>query len=117
MILLVFLCAVSQISAENPDNATLATDEIQEEISIDEVQTTDEVLTGSEIDYHPFSEIQDLIDDADDGDTISITGYFKGSGNQIVVDRPITIAGPEDDYAYLTADGLSRIFYGKGHQL
>ena len=37
MILLVFLCAVSQISAENPDNATLATDEIQEEISIDEV--------------------------------------------------------------------------------
>ena len=103
MILLVFLCAVSQISAENPDNATLATDEIQEEISIDEVQTTDEVLTGSEID--------------DDGDTISITGYFKGSGNQIVVDRPITIAGPEDDHAYLTADGLSRIFYGKGHQL
>ncbi len=95
----------------------MATDEIQEEISIDEVQTTDEVLTDSKIDYHPFSEIQDLIDDADDGDTISITGYFKGSGNQIVVDRPITIAGPEDDYAYLTADGLSRIFYGKGHQL
>ena len=111
MILLVFFCAVSQISAENPDNATLATDEIQEEISIDEVQTTDDVLTDSEIDYHPFSEIQEAINDADDGDTISLTGYFKGSGNQIVVDKAITIAGPEDDYAYLTADGLSRIFY------
>ena len=112
MILLVFLCAVSHISAENPDNATLATDEIQEEISIDEVQTTDDVLTDSEeIDYHPFSEIQDAIDDADDGDTISLTGYFKGSGDQIVVDKAITITGPEDDYAYLTAVGLSRIFY------
>ncbi len=111
MILLVFLCAVSQISAENPDNATLATDEIQEEISVDEVQTTDEVLTGSEIDYQPFSVIQDKIDKAKSGDTISLTGYFKGSGDSIVVDRAITIEGPEDDYAYLTADGLSRIFY------
>lgn len=112
MILLVFLCAASQISAENPDNATLATDEIQEDVSIDEVQTTDDVLTDSEeIDYHPFSEIQDAIDDADDGDTISLTGYFKGSGDSIVVDKAITIEGPEDDYAYLTADGLSRIFY------
>ena len=112
MILLVFLCAASQISAENPDNATLATDEIQEEISVDEVQTTDDVLTDSEeIDYHPFSEIQDAIDDAYDGDTISLTGYFKGSGDSIVIDKPITIEGPEDDYAYLTADGLSRIFY------
>ena len=87
MILLVFLCAVSQISAENPDNATLATDEIQEELSIDEVQTAEDILTDSgEIDYHPFSEIQDAIDDADDGGTISLTGHFKGSGNQIVID-------------------------------
>ena len=114
MILLVFLCAVSQISAENPDNATLATDEIQEELSIDEVQTAEDILTDSgEIDYHPFSEIQDAIDDADDGGTISLTGHFKGSGNQIVIDKPITIEGPEDGYAYLTADGISRIFYIK----
>ena len=114
MILLVFLCAVSQISAENPDNATLATDEIQEELSIDEVQTAEDILTDSgEIDYHPFSEIQDAIDDADDRDTISLTGHFKGSGNQIVIDKPITIEGPEDGYAYLTADGISRIFYIK----
>ena len=51
MILLVFLCAVSQISAENPDNATLATDEIQEEISIDEVQTTDELTIIHSVKY------------------------------------------------------------------
>ena len=76
------------------------------------ISDTDETDTDTdEIDYHPFSEIQDAIDDAYDGDTISLTGYFKGSGDQIVVDKAITIQGPEDDYAYLTADGLSRIFY------
>lgn len=112
MILIVCLCAVSHISAENPDNTTLASDEIQQELSIDEVQSTDDVLTGDgEKEYQSFDVIQQEIDDADDGDTIYLSGYYRGSGSAIVVDKELTIEGDEDDYAFLTADGLSRIFY------
>ena len=130
MILLVFLCAVSQISAENPDNATLATDEIiQEGVSDDALQTSQvddalDTLQSSEdevlkLDKKSFSEIRQKIADASDGDTIQLSGVYEGDGNHIVVDKSITIEGLPflDDegkmtnYSYVDAGKQSRIFY------
>ncbi|WP_405264918.1 hypothetical protein [Methanobrevibacter sp.] len=130
MILLVFLCAVSQISAENPDNATLATDEIiQEGVSDDALQTSQaddalDTLQSSEdevlnLDKKSFSEIRQKIANANDGDTIQLSGVYEGDGNHIVVDKSITIEGLPflDDegkmtnYSYVDAGKQSRIFY------
>ena len=130
MILLVFFCAVSHISAENPDNTTLASDDtIQVGVSEDAIQESqaddaldtlqsndDEVL---KFEKKSFSDIRQAIENAKSGDTIKLSGVYEGDGEYITVDKRITIEGLpfiDDDgekwnYSYLDADGQSRIFY------
>jgi hypothetical protein len=111
MIIVVCLCAVTQISAENPDNITLTSDEIQQELSMEDIQSADDVLSDyGDREYQSFDVIQQKINKAKSGDTIKLSGYYKGTGDEITIDKSLTIDGGED-YAYLTADGQSRIFY------
>lgn len=119
VVLSLMFCAVAQVSAEDVDNnITLTTEEIITEDSpadnlqsVDEKQV-DEVLADDVdgIEYQSFDVIQQKIDNANDGDTIRISGYFKGAGDQITVDKSVTIEG-DDNYTYIKAEGLSRIFF------
>lgn len=114
--------AISQVSAEGIDNTTLTSDEIiQEDLSTDDVSVDDiddtasEILAGDggEIQFQSFDVIQQKIDDADEGDTIYLSGYFKGSGTEISIEKSITIDGSDGPlgYSYIKAENLSRIFY------
>ena len=106
IVLIVCFGAVSQISAENPDNVTLTS----EEISTDDVQDDDVLSEDVEgIEYQSFDVIQDKINNAKSGDTVHISGYYKGTGNEITIDKALTIEG-DDDYTYIKADYQSRIF-------
>ncbi|MDO5850039.1 MAG: hypothetical protein Q4P14_02390, partial [Methanobacteriaceae archaeon] len=56
-----------------------------------------------------FSDIQNLINRASDGDTITIEGTFIGSGTHITINKNISIISTTG--ATLDAKGLSNIFY------
>ena len=102
------LSAISQVSAEDLDNATLT-----DEIVTDDLQATESEEEISQ-DYKDFDEIQSQIESASEGDTIYISGVYKGSGTEITIDKSITIEGQSSElsnYTYLDADGQSRIFY------
>ena len=109
---------MGMVSAENPDNVTLADEGVSiGETPGDAVQSTDDVLAGDgdEINYKSFSEVQQQINNANAGDTIYVSGVYKGTGTQITINKALTIEGVEsedsaNEYAYFDADGLSRIF-------
>ena len=111
LVIIVALAAVANISAENPDNMTLANDEIEEEISIDDVQDADDILSDDVegIEYQSFDAIQQKINNARHGDTVHISGYYKGSGSEITINKALTLEG-DDDYTFIKADYKSRIF-------
>ena len=111
LVLCVALACVSQVSADDIDNTTLTTTDEVDEIQLEEESVTDLLTDSGEIEYQSFDVIQQKINNAKSGDTIYLSGYYKGTGEEITIDKRLTIQGPEDDYAYLTADGLSRIFY------
>ena len=140
-VLLVCLLAISAVSAEtdaagtdsstdgveSTDEAVLGsseTDELQndnEPSSVDtdsgklkmgegEVLGKDINVTGSN-----FTDIENAINDADDGDIIYLQGgNFTGNGSQIIIDKDLTIIGgfKEGDgiYATLDAKQLGSIF-------
>ena len=114
IVLIVCLGAVSQISAENPDNVTLTSDEIQEELAIDDIPSSKDVLSGYDegVEYQNFNVVQEKINNAQAGSTIKVSGNYLGTGTQITIDKALTIEGESDNgYAYFDADGKSRIFY------
>lgn len=62
-----------------------------------------------------FSDIQTVIDNAKDGDTIYLNNHtFKGNGTEIIVNKSITIDGSHEgvngETSTLDADYLSRVF-------
>ena len=122
------LCAVSQVSAEDVDNLNLTSEEvIIEDASDDALQASeDDALdtlqsTGDQflnLEHKSFADLQTEIDNAYDGDTIEVSGYYEGDGDYIVIDKSLTIVGvpfevdgEEIEYTYFDAGGLSRIFY------
>lgn len=54
-----------------------------------------------------FSDIQALIDGAGEGGVIELSGYYNGSGTEIIINKSLTING---NGATLDAGGLSRAF-------
>ncbi len=62
-----------------------------------------------------FVDIQNAIDSAKEGDTIKLSGTYTGDGNQISIDKPLTILGTGE--TILDAQGLSRIFYSESDNL
>ena len=121
MIICVLSCAVLQVSAEDTDNITLASDEvIVEDVSSDTLQTSENegsvgVVEESDADgplkgdYKSFDEIQQEIESANPGATIYLDGTYLGDGSPISISKRITLEGIGDD-ACLDADGDSRIF-------
>ena len=56
-----------------------------------------------------FSDIINLINNANNGDTINLHGCYYGNGNSIYIDKKITIIG--DNITILNSNYSSRIFY------
>ena len=54
-----------------------------------------------------FTELKSLIDSANSGDTIDLSGYYYGSGSSISIDKTITLRGNGE--TVLDAKGLSSI--------
>ncbi|MBE6502195.1 MAG: hypothetical protein E7Z79_07105 [Methanobrevibacter thaueri] len=54
-----------------------------------------------------FTELKDLIDSANSGDTIDLSGYYYGSGSSISIDKTVTLRGIGE--TVLDAKGLSSI--------
>lgn len=85
----------------------------QEKLSLDGDETP--ALAGSHIvDGNDFASIRNAIESAKDGDTICLGGKtYKGTGEAIYVDKPVTIIGgfSDDDNVLSTLDAqkLSRI--------
>lgn len=55
-----------------------------------------------------FSDIQDLVDKAENGDTIRLSGKFKSEGKAITIDKKLNIVSSAG--VLLDGDGRSRIF-------
>ena len=58
--------------------------------------------------YYKFSDIINLINNAEEGDTIKLSGYYIGNGKSININKMITIIG--DNNTILDANGSSGIF-------
>ena len=56
-----------------------------------------------------FEAIQTTIDNANENDTILLEGTYSGSGNPIVIDKPVTIKSAGDDVK-LDANSKSQVF-------
>lgn len=89
-------------------------------------ETEDDTTVGTEIyddepepepiESHTFAELQQLINKAKAGDTISISGIYYGDGTEITINKNnIVIEGEE--WTYLDAKGNSRIFYITGNNV
>ncbi|WP_407392580.1 Ig-like domain repeat protein [Methanobrevibacter sp.] len=98
-------CASDNITSDdlaiNDESPIEINDGDESSISISD----DEVISAPE---GSFSDIQTMIDYADDGDTIVLSGTYLGSGTQISITKPVNIDG---NNSILDAKNLSRIFY------
>lgn len=109
------LASIGITSAADDANATqqmqsgedIASDEALGQIDDGEDTLADEEKT--------FAHIQAQIDEAQSGDTLRISGYYKGSGTAITINRDITIEG-EYNSTTLDADEKSGIFRITGHK-
>ena len=114
-------------TVENTDEAILAlsaTDELENDndplavdADPDKLEMGPNEVLGDEINVtgDSFDDISQAIGNAKDGDTIYLQGKtYKGKGEQIIIDKNLTIIGgfKEGDgkYATLDAKGQSRIF-------
>lgn len=111
--MLMCLIVISQVSAENANNTLTNDTPLSEDLSTLDILQTDENNTNIS-EYKSFDEIQQQIDAASAGSTITISGKYLGSGTPIKINKKITLEGktPNGDnytYAYLNANDLSRI--------
>ena len=82
-------------------------------------ESPDEPLTDTiSVDGDTFKDIQDKIDESNDGDTIYLNGKtYIGNGTQITLNKSITIDGSSpngDSKAIIDANDSSRAFYANG---
>lgn len=69
-----------------------------------------EVFGKNNNSQNSFSDVQKLIDDSEENDTIQLNGTYYGQGNLIIVNKSLVIEG-RGDGAILDAQMLSGIFY------
>ena len=96
--------------AINQEEISTGNDDSSLEIKNKEIlKTNDEsAILKTSVSGHNFSDIQDAIDDASGGDTIELTGEYKGNGKDIAINKDnLIIVGKEG--AKLDAQGKSRI--------
>ena len=123
MILTIFLILfvlIGSVSAANDNNTALSqdTDKVvnQEEISTGNSDSSLILKSNDEntafktpVDGVNFTDIQNAINSATSGETIELSGHYKGNGTEITIDKDnLTITGTKD--TTLDAQGQSRIF-------
>ena len=115
-VFLILFVLIASVSAAN-DNTTILSQDTDNEISQENISTgnDDSILNEIEnketlktnVSGDTFADIQTSIDSAEIGDTIELTGLYKGSGTAIIIDKNnLTIIGND---AILDAQGQSRI--------
>lgn len=74
------------------------------------IENKKEILEIKEVNFpeKSFSDIINLINNANDGDTVRLNGYYYGNGSTININKRITIIG--DDNTILDAKSSSQIF-------
>ena len=108
------LASIGITSAADDANATQQTS-LGEDITTDEaLGQIDDAKDSLADEEKTFAHIQTQINDARPGDVIKISGYYKGSGTAITINRDITIEG-EYNSTVLDADEKSGIFRVIGH--
>ena len=76
---------------ESMDNCQLGiedNEDIVSENSYSEPLSDNMTLNGG-----TFDDIQDMVDNADDGDVIELSGNFEGTGNAIIISKNLTLKG------------------------
>ena len=111
MLMTIFLVSLLAISAVSANEINSTEDIVSEEIAVDdnlEVTQEDTISTTHKVTGNTFEDIQNVVDSANDGDTIELSGNYAGSGTPISISKPITIDGKGQ--TTLDANKLSRIF-------
>ena len=108
-ILIVLVIAMGTVSANDLNSTdTVAVDNEQE--IVDAALIEEETLSSTRtVSGNTFTDIQNTIDSAEDGDTIELSGQYTGSGDPIWVNKTVTIAGKED--TVMDAKNESYILY------
>ena len=105
-VLILFILTVGCSSAVYANDSNMT---VEEAVSNDvlEINQDETLSTTYSVDGTSFSDIQTVVDNANDGDTIKISGNYTGSWSQIEVKKSLNFVG---DSATLDAKGNSRIF-------
>lgn len=122
-IIFLFIIAIgtiTSVSADDVDNSTMA---CEDEVSLDAMdsQIDGDAIRSTENgealldDVKTFTDLENQITDAPEGSTLKISGYYKGTGSAITINKDITIEG--DGNTVIDADGKSRIFKIIGHKV
>ena len=106
LIFLLNLCCVYANDGNVTDDNSLKITNDSITVSLDE----NEDLLGKTYSLNggKFSDIQNVINKAKNGDTIRLSGLFKSDGKQITIDKKLTITSSKG--AILDGNGKSRIF-------
>lgn len=115
--LLIFLLSTCTVYAEDIDDTTLDESQdssikfIDDSYTVSEYENKDLLGKTYQLNSGKFSDIQNIIDKAKNGNTIKLTGTFKSNGNQITINKKLTITSSNG--AILDGKEKSRIFYIK----
>ena len=118
IVILVVLSCIGAVSAndDNNDSTETLANEFENSFDMDNLQATENEDLLSD-DVKPFSELQTLIDNSNDGDILNISGTYKriGDENNIIIRKAVTIQG---EYNNTLLDGSSNgaifVVYSKG---
>ena len=130
MLILMASCGLVSAASDMGDDNTISTDITDMEItdssqtvelietsestnltyedSLDSKNVNDKVKTNSKastpVTGNTFQDIQDAIDNANEGDTLELSGTYYGNGTEIAINKQLTIQG--DGSTVLDAKGL-----------
>ena len=120
-VFLILFVLIGSVSAAKDNTTTLTQDTTkninQEKIGIDDSNLNKEILKKNNenitlkepVSRGTFNDIQTAINNASNGETITLSGLYTGDGTRITINKTLTIIGKND--ATLDAKGKSGIFY------
>ena len=97
------------IELESDSDNILGNSQIDEVLEVDSQNSGE--LRGVErsVSGRTFNDIQNVVNEANSGDTIKLTGQYYSTGTQVVINKQLTIVGSSS--TVLDGKSLSRIFY------
>ena len=120
-VFLILFVLIGSASAAKDNTTTLSQDTTkninQEKIGIDDSNLNKEILKKNNenitlkepVSRGTFNDIQTAINNASNGETITLSGLYTGDGTRITINKTLTIIGTND--ATLDAKGNSGIFH------